>query len=206
MKEIIDRHEKIALQFSGGKDSLAVLHLMEPYWDKLTVYFLDSGEAPYETLRLVKSVRDMVPRFKYVRGRIKETREMFGDPSEETRFTCCYLSIMVPMGRQMKADGITLIIRGQKEADKQKGPLKSGHIEGGIEFLYPIEDWTDEMVFDYLREKNIPIPPFYREGVLFTPDCLFCTAWREYHGQEYVMRHYPQIASELTRRMKEVYG
>jgi phosphoadenosine phosphosulfate reductase len=99
-----------------------------------------------------------------------------------------------------------LIIRGQKDSDKMRGPLRSGDTRDGFEFLYPIQDWTDEQVFEYLKEIRVPIPPFYREGATSAPDCIFCTAWREHHGQEYIAKYYPQAAPELERRMRQVYG
>ena len=53
---VLDKHKKIALQCSGGKDSLALLHLMWPFWDKLTVYWLDTGDSFPETEERMASV------------------------------------------------------------------------------------------------------------------------------------------------------
>jgi len=33
------------LQFSGGQDSIALLYLMEPFWEDLTVVWADAGDA-----------------------------------------------------------------------------------------------------------------------------------------------------------------
>ena len=41
---ILDRHERIALQFSGGKDSLALWGLMRPHLDRVVVYHVDTGD------------------------------------------------------------------------------------------------------------------------------------------------------------------
>ena len=46
---------KTALQFSGGKDSLACIHLMRSHWDTLTVYHVDTGD-------LLPEVREIVDR------------------------------------------------------------------------------------------------------------------------------------------------
>src|SRR5258705_1448544 len=37
------QHERIALQFSGGKDSTALLYLARPWLDRITVIFAESG-------------------------------------------------------------------------------------------------------------------------------------------------------------------
>ncbi|MFM0170609.1 phosphoadenosine phosphosulfate reductase family protein [Paraburkholderia sediminicola] len=63
MHNTITKHERIALQFSGGKDSLAMLHLMRKHWDRMTVYWVNPGDAFPETIALVESVRALVPHF-----------------------------------------------------------------------------------------------------------------------------------------------
>ena len=61
MQDIIERHDLIALQLSGGRDSIACLYLLKPYWDRLTVYWLDTGAAFPETVSLMQQVRDKPP-------------------------------------------------------------------------------------------------------------------------------------------------
>lgn len=217
----IDRHDRIALQFSGGKDSLVCLYLMRPYWDRLTVYWLDSGDAYPETVSLMSQVREMVPNFARIEGRQPQAVAQFGFPTDilpasstpmgvaatgkgvlmQDRYSCCLRSIMLPMHERMLADGITLIVRGQKNADRTKGPLRSGDVDGGIEFLFPIEDWSDRQVMDYLREQDAPIPRFY-EMLNDAPDCLSCSAWWEKGEGAYRKRyHYPQFV-EYQRRLE----
>jgi 3'-phosphoadenosine 5'-phosphosulfate sulfotransferase (PAPS reductase)/FAD synthetase len=58
----IERHKpgKAVLQFSGGKDSLACLLLLRPWWDRLTVMWVNTGAAFPETLELMEAVRSRV--------------------------------------------------------------------------------------------------------------------------------------------------
>ena len=218
--DIIGRHERIALQFSGGKDSLACLFLMRPHWDRLTVYWLDSGDAYPETASLLARVRDMVPNFARIEGRQPQTIAQFGIPTDilpasstpmgvtasgkgvlmQDRYSCCLRSIMLPMHERMLEDGITLIVRGQKNADRQKGVLRSGDVDGGIEMLFPIEDWSDRKVMDYLREQDAPIPRFY-EMLNDAPDCLTCSAWWEKGEGAYRKRYHPIQFQEYQRRL-----
>ncbi len=226
--DIINRHERIALQFSGGKDSLACLYLMRPHWDRLTVYWCDTGDAYPETVSLIARVRNMVPSFARVEGRQPRVIEQFGIPTDilpasstpigvtvagkgvlmQDRYSCCLRSNMLPMQERMIEDSITLIIRGQKNADRQKGPLRSGDVDAGIEFLFPIEDWDDRKVMNYLREQDAPIPRFY-EMLKDAPDCMTCSAWWEKGEGAYRKRyHYPQFI-EYQRRLdiiKEAVG
>jgi len=219
--EAFARHSKIALQFSGGKDSLAVLHLMRPYWDRLTAYFVDSGDQFPEHLEAVRKVAALVPSFVVVDGRRREVEQTHGWPSDIVtsgstpfgrmlghnepalvdRYTCCFLSIMKPMYERMKADGVTLIIRGQKNDDELKPPVLTGTLIDGFEILNPIENMTTEQVFAYLREVGATVPACYDEGATSAPDCMHCTAWLEHKGHKYVAKHHPQVAKEVTRRL-----
>lgn len=224
----IDRHERIALQFSGGKDSLACLYLMRPYWDRMTVYWLNTGAAYPETVSLAQKVSQMVPKFVAIAGRQPQVIDQFGIPTDilpasstpmgvigagagilmQDRYSCCLRSKMLPLHERMVEDGITLVIRGQKNADGLKGVLRSGDVDGGIEYLFPLEDWSDSQVMRYLREEDAPIPRFY-EMLKDAPDCLTCSAWWSKGEGAYRKRYHYEHYQEYQRRLeiiKEAVG
>lgn len=218
------RHERIALQLSGGRDSLACLYLMRPYWDRLTIYWCNPGDPYPETLDIMELVRAEVPHFVEIEGRQPLTIEQFGIPSDivpasrtylgvivsgqpapliQDRYACCVRSMMNPTHERMVADGITLIVRGQKNTDALKSPLRSSAVVDGMELLFPIEDWTSTQVMDYLRVNRLPIPRFYT--VLDAmPDCLSCSAWWEVGVAKYLKQHHPQAHQEVQRRLETI--
>lgn len=219
MQDIIDRHERIALQLSGGRDSIACLYLLKPYWDRLTVYWLDTGAAFPETVALIAQVREMVPNFAVIQGHQPQVIEQFGIPSDivpvsatpigievsgggtrmQDRYLCCFRSIMQPMQQRMIDDGITLIIRGQKNADKLKATVRSGEVHDGIEYCFPIEDWDNRKVMRFLSDEGAPIPRFY-EMLNSAPDCMTCSAYWEEEAQAYIKRyHYAQYQENQIR-------
>lgn len=191
----LGRHERIAFQFSGGKDSLAALFLLKDHWPQMTVYWTNTGDPVPEVLEVVERVRALVPNFVEIAGRVNEQIAAHGLPSDlmpttsaptgllaygggvalQDRFNCCYHSLMRPMQERMAADGITLIVRGQKSADVMKSPLRSGALLDGIELLFPLEHWSDTDVFDYLN-GNAFIPDYY-VYLNASPDCLTCSAY-----------------------------
>ena len=220
MDEIIGRHQRIALQFSGGRDSLACLYLMRPYWDRLTVYWCDTGAAYPETISLMEKVRDMVPNFARIEGRQPQVIEAFGIPSDivpvnatpvgrfvgdeaapliQDRYSCCIRSMMEPTHERMIADGITLIIRGQKQKDRLKSRVRSGDAHDGIEYLFPIEDWDAAQVMRFLKDEGAPLPRFY-EMLNGMPDCMTCSAWWEEGAAKYLKRyHHAQFLDNQKR-------
>lgn len=222
MIETLDRHSKIALQVSGGRDSLASLYLMRPYWDRLTVYWLNTGDAFPETVAVMDEVRALVPHFVEIAGKQPETVRDFGIPTDilpvsgtpigimgagtgtlmQDRYSCCWRSLMEPMHRKMMDDGITLIVRGQREDDRLKAPIQTGSVIDGIEYLFPIEAWTAEEVNIYLEtEIGIELPKFY-QTMKITPDCMTCSAWWEENRAQYLKANHPEKYELYQNRLE----
>lgn len=221
MEEVFSRHERIALQLSGGRDSLACLYLLRPYWDRLTVYWCNTGAAFPETEAIMRQVQDMVPYFVEIAGRQQDVVATFGLPSDivpasrtpigilsgseqkqliQDRYSCCARSMMLPTHERMLADGITLIIRGQKTADEQKSFTRSGEVHDGFELLFPIEDWSTRQVMAYLQSQGAPIPRFY-EVMDTAPDCMTCSAWWENGAAAYLKRYHYAAYGEVQARL-----
>lgn len=218
--EALDRHSRVALQFSGGKDSLACLYLLQPYWDRLTVYWVNSQAAFPETLRLIDEVRGMVPHFIEIQSNQPADLEAHGLPvdvlpirnmlyvqpftGERPRLQpfieCCFKNIMAPMGRKMAEDGITLVIRGQRSDEAHKSPLRSGAVVDGIEYLFPLEGWTSEEVRSYLAER---LPANYA-AMDTSLDCWSCTAYLQDNigKRKYMAQHHPHLYSWVKQKLE----
>lgn len=223
--DAFNRHERIAFHLSGGRDSLCALHLLRPYWDFMTVYHLQTGDDFPETQKVVREAAAMVPHFKVVQGRVAETRQQFGLPTDLmpcnatpfgqmrtgatpliSRWDCCARSIMVPMYERMLADEITLIVRGQRDEEYQRAPMRSGDIDpvSGIEVLYPIQTWTAEMVMLALNAMDVDPAPFYAHGSYTTPECMTCTGFWDQGRARYLARYHPMKFVEYRDGLNRV--
>jgi phosphoadenosine phosphosulfate reductase len=218
---------KMALQFSGGKDSIALLLLNRDCLDDLIVYFLDTGDTNPETLAVVEWAENLAPNFVRINSPVEATWRNFGYPSDivpfsssdcaaaigvrktlllQDRYNCCFRTIMAPLHQRMLDDGVTTIIRGQKDADDHKGPYRSGQTDeaNGFTFIYPLESWTDQQVFDYINEAGGPLPNFYRDGYEHVGDCLRCTAWLTGRRGEYLKKNHPAAFQEYRLRLIQI--
>lgn len=217
------RHKKVALSFSGGKDSLACLFLLRNFLKTITVYHLDTGDIMPETRDLVAEVREMCPNFVHLQGDVRAWIAENGQPTDllpysehgigaqigergtklVTRYHCCFVNLMFPLWDRMKADGNTLIIRGTKQSDMPKLPVKTGDVADGIEFWYPIETWSDMDVHDFLVDAEAPRSPLYPHFVSI-PDCARCTAWWTGRRSPYLKAHHPELYREYREGLKVV--
>lgn len=221
--ELFTRHTNVALSFSGGKDSLVCLYLLRPWWDRLTVYWLNTGDAFPETVAFMHSVRQMVPNFVELHGAVKKITALDGWPSDvvpfshttdgnaifgstefklQNRVQCCFRSLMLPTYNQMVADGVTCIIRGKRSEEVDRTGIVSGYItEDGVEMQFPLYDWTSSRVREYLSSQGIPLPKFYDYGD-HSHDCLHCTAWWENGHAAYLKAVHPEVHTEYVRRIR----
>jgi len=195
ISEFFDRHEKVVLQFSAGKDSAACLLLLRPWWDKLMVVWCNQGNPYPETLAYMENVAEFVPNFTVIYGGQPAWIKQNGYPVdvlplESTQvgkiiasekgptlqpfWSCCHANSWQPMEDFLAAYGATGVVRGQKLVDGLKTQEASGAVANGIEYLFPIESWSDDQVYDYVGSR---IPASYKRGIKTSLDCMNCTAY-----------------------------
>lgn len=177
------------LAFSGGKDSMACLHLLRAELD--CAVYVNTGFAYPETLALVEYARTMLP--------VHEVRSIRGDalpadvvPVDWTPFgqlctgakkvtirsyhECCFASIAEPLIRRAQELGATELVYGQRNDESHKATSRDGDVVCGMIRRHPIENWTALEVFAYLATK-MTVPEHFRIHHS-SLDCHDCTAYR----------------------------
>lgn len=218
----IARHDKIAFQLSGGADSTAAMFAMQPFWDLMTFYHVDAGDQFPETVAVIDALSRHVP-IVVVRQDVKAYRAAVGMPSDVvpfdntsigrtlsgrtvpivTRMECCATNLMGPLHEQVLRDGMTLLVRGTLAAEfKGPGYLASGWSDGQVELLNPIEDWSKAEVLSYLVRNELPIAPFYDQGMQQAPECMGCTAYWDENRMQYLRRFHPEAAEDYKANIK----
>ena len=200
LNSFFSRHKRVALSFSAGKDSAACLWLLQPWWDKLTVVWCDGGNPREEALLYMMGIASIVPHFDFVRGDQVNWTAQNGMPVDVLPFElsrlgristgspgpwlslagdCCRANLWEPLYKFLKEREFTAVIRGQRNSDELRSPVTSGEVVDGVEYLYPIQDWSDADVVAFLGPR---LPANYSRGLRSSLDCKNCTAYQREHA------------------------
>jgi phosphoadenosine phosphosulfate reductase len=221
----LDKHDKIALAASGGKDSLACVYLLRDQLDRITVYHVDTGDELPEVRDAVAHVEAMAPHFVRVTTDVAGWIAANGLPSDlvphtahqlgqvrgegyirlAARYDCCRANRAGALIDRIKADGNTMLIAGVRRDDMRVMPAHDGDDMDGIEAFYPIETWNTTDVLAYLERVGAPLPAFYphlEHGV----DCAHCPAWWSEQRGAYLRRFHPELYREYQGRLRTIVG
>jgi phosphoadenosine phosphosulfate reductase len=173
-----------------------------------------------EVREIVDHVADMVPDFRRIETDAAAWSAVAGLPSDlvpttstpagmamgmsrqplTDRYTCCYANLMLPMHQHMLEDKVTLAIRGTKRADLPRLPAYSGDTTCGYELWLPLQDWSHEEIFCYLRSVDAPICRVYEHRVN-SPECARCPAWWSEGRAAYLRKYHPVLFDDYRARL-----
>lgn len=215
------------LQFSGGKDSLAVLFLKRPEWNDITVMWCNTGSVYHDTEVLMGRIAKLVPNFYEVQSdkaswssangvavditpeRHTLLGKLLGGKGDAPLYTsylrCCSANLWAPMADAVKKLGVKHVIRGQRTVDIRKAPILSGHVDSdGITYEFPIENWADDEVLTYCREVCPEyLPAYYENGEKTSHDCWDCVAYLD--ENEGRIKNLPYDKQKVVYKRLEAY-
>lgn len=219
--DILKGHTKIALSYSGGKDSRACIQLFKDRLDDITIYHLDTGDLLPEVRECVAEVEARVPRFVRINTNVSEWIRLNGLPTDllpytshpvarhmgqeprslVPRYDCCYANLMWPVYARVRDDGNTLLIRGTKLVDMRRLPAQDGEVVDGVTIHYPLLGWTNQQVFAYLGLQGVRLSRVYNY-VENSPECARCSAWWGEGRAAYLKKYHPELWAEYDARLQ----
>ncbi|MBS1928449.1 MAG: sulfate adenylyltransferase subunit 2 [Bacteroidetes bacterium] len=190
MREVAAQFERPAILFSGGKDSITLVRLAQKAFYPARIPFpllhIDTGHNFFETLEfrdwlvketgaqlIVRYVQDSINS-----GRVKEEKGKYAsrnilqtvtllDAIEELKLDACIGGARRDEEKARAKERIFSVRDdfGQWDARKQRPELfemLNGRINPGENVrVFPISNWTELDVWNYIREEELQIPSIY---------------------------------------------
>lgn len=180
IREAIKKYPKIGLGFSGGTDSLVLLHLTLPIKKDIPVVFSNTQQE-FPTMK--KFIQDVVKEWgiknfyevKAEENKLHEFIEKHGLKTAEFTTECCNYHKISPLMKAIKDlgfDAFFVGLRGVEHEERAKETFYSPretHVR-----VHPLLFWRQKDVLDYVKQNKIRTNPLYNRG--FTSlGCTICT-------------------------------
>ncbi len=191
---------RVAVGVSGGKDSVAMCHLVAQHCRPIIIYN-DSGLEMPESIDVVRALADRLELDVHVAAGDAVALELAGRRN--------YDAIVRPVQQAIRDLGIGLEFVGLRRSESRNrrmligryGPVHQSRRWGCL-VAWPMRDWLAADVFAYLDEHGLPVHPAYSRDFGVDRDAIR-VSWaydpdrHEDGDAEYVRRHYPALYRRL---------
>lgn len=228
--ELIRKGEKLAIAlnpkdgyfvgFSGGKDSQVLLELVKMSGVKFKAYYSVTTNDPPENVYFIRNKYPEVI-FLHPKDNFFKLVEKKGLPTMFHRYCCAYLKenpgvgnvvltgIRAEESRKRSSYNEVRIFSTRKEHANRDAKHSIESIEENEHrcikgkdklMVYPILHWTEDEVWQFIRENNIPINPCYK--LFGRVGCMFCP-FSNKSQIEYYEEHYPKFKEHFIASLQK---
>lgn len=164
---------KITLANSLGAEDQVLTDMIVGIDPTVPIFTLDTGRMFPETYDLIQrtnahyniSLRVMFPERQRVEEMVNTKGLNLFYESVENRKLCCNIRKIEPLKRAL--EGMEMWITGLRR-EQSVTRLATGIVEwdegNGLLKLNPLADWTNEQVFDYIRQHHVPYHALHDKG------------------------------------------
>jgi len=168
---------KIMLSTSFGVQSAVLLHMVTQQWPEIPVVMVDTRYLFPETYRFADALTERLKlNLKVYRAQVSAAwlEARHGKLWEHgldgiERYN--QINKVEPMQRAIRELGvrgwITGLRRQQAKSRQEVGVLQK---QGEVVKIQPIIDWTDRMIYDYLKKYDLPYHPLWEQGYVSIGD------------------------------------
>jgi len=221
---MIDNSTNPILAFSGGKDSLACLHLLKDQLHKICVVWVNTGKNYPEVLATIIEAKKLCPIWVELKSDRTAQWAKFGMPSDilpiwnsidgqsikdskqdiliQGAFSCCFSNTTAPLLVFARSIGSNLLIMGRRNDDTIKNTAEHLQTVQGITVFYPIQNWHKEDVLKYLEGIFVEMPEhlYLNQSSM---DCYDCTAFLEFAEDRaaFTRKNYPAVHADWLHNM-----
>ena len=176
---------KLALSTAFQVDGVVLLDMAYSIDPQVRVFSVDTGRLPPETFDAVEQLRErypglvldlLAPSSVHLQRLVARKGPNLFYESVENRLLCCNVRKVQPLTKYLAGldAWITGLRRDQWATRTNIRKVEIDHDHGAIVKLNPLAEWTEEEVWDYARERDLPLHPLYERGYT-SIGCAPCT-------------------------------
>lgn len=175
---------RVAIASSFGAEDMALVDMAAKIDKRARIFFLDTGRIHQETYDLVNRARQRYdidievyfPRTEAVEGLVGAKGANSFYNSVEDRKECCAVRKLEPLSRALRTVDawMTGLRRSQSVTRAQVEIVEIDESHGGIFKINPLASWTEDDVWNYVRENGVPYNLLHDQGFP-SIGCVPCT-------------------------------
>jgi len=177
--------EGLALSTAFQEGDVALIDMAYAIDPTIRVFSIDTGRLPQETFDLIEQLREryaqlrlelLSPDAPQIQRLVDKNGPNLFRQSVEKRLLCCNVRKVQPLTRALAGldAWVTGLRRDQWASRSDIRKIEIDHDHGGLLKLNPLAEWTEEEVWDYLRDNEVPVHPLYAQGYT-SIGCAPCT-------------------------------
>ena len=165
--------EKLAFSSSLGAEDQVLTHIIWSLDPDVRIFTLDTGRLFQETYELLdrisqrygRHIEVIFPASEAVERMVSEKGINLFYKSVENRKECCNIRKTEPLLRALKGvDAWITGIRRDQSITRYAAPIVEWNDEYKLIKINPLRDWTIDMVWDFIRENDLPYNPLHDRG------------------------------------------
>lgn len=169
--------DKLVMSTSFGVQSAVLLHMVTSVVPDIPVLFVDTGYLFPETYQFAETLTERLKlNLKIYTPKLTAAYQeaVYGKLWEQGKEELERYNLMnkvEPMNRAISEHGATAWISGlrrvQSSTRQHLGPIEK---QNKVAKLYPIIEWTDRDIYQYLQANELPYHPLWDEGYVSVGD------------------------------------
>jgi thioredoxin-dependent adenylylsulfate APS reductase len=176
---------RIAISTAFQIDGVALLDMAYQIDPDIQVFSVDTGRMPQETFALIEALEGRYPGLNltllepeaiHVERMVRSHGEDLFREGVPLRLLCCQVRKVLPLQKHLPTldAWITGLRRDQWATRSNIRKIEIDHDHGAIVKLNPLAEWTEEEVWDYVRDNGVPYNELYDRGYT-SIGCAPCT-------------------------------
>lgn len=175
--------DRLVFASSLGAEDQVITHILARVCPRTAIFTLDTGRLFHETHELIEStevrynlkIQVFVPESSEVESMVKNHGINLFYKSVDNRKLCCGVRKIHPLRRALAgAEAWICGLRRDQAVTRQQVQVVEWDEQHGIVKLNPLWNWSEESLWDCIKQNHIPYNPLHDKGFL-SIGCSCCT-------------------------------